>query len=589
MNVLNNMTLRAKLLASFFVVSLFTLGVGVYGSINMHEIDENDTKLYEQNLVPLSTISNIANNMQRIRLNAMEAIYENNKSEFNKDVERIKNFMTANSENMAKYEKMLSSDQERVLYKKVAENSQLFTSVIDKVLALTAAEKSGEAAEFLSKEGRIIARNYQESLDSLIKENERQGKLASEGNTASANAAATMMYAAMAFSFLASMGLGMLLTSHVGGLLGEDPGYLADVAKKIAGGDLDVAFRAEKKRGGVYAVIQDMVKTMKGKIAEAEQKTAEAAEQARLAQLATDEANEAKAKAERAKAEGMIAAAQQLEKIVEVISSASEELSAQVEQSSRGTEVQSQRVAETATAMDEMNATVIEVAKNASQAADSAGNARSKAVDGAKVVAEAVESITDVQQKSVILKTDMVSLGKQAEGIGQIMNVISDIADQTNLLALNAAIEAARAGDAGRGFAVVADEVRKLAEKTMAATKEVGEAIGSIQQGARKNLENVEHSVVTIEQATNLANQSGMALKAIVAMVESAADQVRSIAAASDQQSAASDEITKSIEDINIISGETASAMTQSAQAVGELASQAQTLRTLIEKMKSGA
>jgi len=301
------------------------------------------------------------------------------------------------------------------------------------------------------------------------------------------------------------------------------------------------------------------------------------------------EAVEAKERAERAKAEGMMQAAAQLQKVVEIIGSASEELSAQIEQSSRGTEVQSQRVGETATAMEEMNATVLEVAKNASQAADSSHNARNKAVEGAKVVAHAVASITEVQKKSVTLKEDMAVLGKQAEGIGQIMNVISDIADQTNLLALNAAIEAARAGDAGRGFAVVADEVRKLAEKTMTATKEVGEAISGIQQGARKNLENVEYSVITIEQATGLANESGAALKEIVALVEVSTDQVRSIATASEEQSAASEEINRSIEDINRISGETASAMNQSAQAVGELARQAQTLRTLIEDMKSGA
>ena len=301
------------------------------------------------------------------------------------------------------------------------------------------------------------------------------------------------------------------------------------------------------------------------------------------------EAVEAKERAERAKAEGMIAAARQLETIVEAVSSASEELSAQIEQSSRGTEAQSQRVAETATAMEEMNATVLEVAKNASQAAESSHNARDKAVEGAKVVASAVESITSVQTNSVKLKDDMAVLGKQAEGIGQIMNVISDIADQTNLLALNAAIEAARAGDAGRGFAVVADEVRKLAEKTMTATKEVGEAISGIQQGARRNLENVENSVGTIEQATALANESGAALKEIVTLVEVSTDQVRSIATASEQQSAASEEINHSIEDINRISGETASAMNQSAQAVGELSSQAQSLRALIENMKSGA
>ncbi|MDO9631730.1 MAG: methyl-accepting chemotaxis protein, partial [Humidesulfovibrio sp.] len=320
---------------------------------------------------------------------------------------------------------------------------------------------------------------------------------------------------------------------------------------------------------------------------EADQKSLEAAEQARLAGIATDEANAAKAQAERAKAEGMMQAATQLEHVVEIISSASEELSAQVEQSSRGTEVQSQRVAETATAMEEMNATVLEVARNASQAADSSGNARAKALDGAKIVGQVVDGIKTIQNVSLTMKTDMGVLGKQAEGIGQIMNVISDIADQTNLLALNAAIEAARAGDAGRGFAVVADEVRKLAEKTQTATKEVGDAISGIQLGTRKNLENVERAVVTVEEATDLANKSGEALQEIVHLVEISTDQVRSIATASEEQSAASEEINHSIEDISRISSETADAMNQSAQAVGELASQAQTLRRLIGEMKS--
>jgi len=245
-------------------------------------------------------------------------------------------------------------------------------------------------------------------------------------------------------------------------------------------------------------------------------------------------------------------------------------------------------VAETATAMEEMNATVLEVAKNASQASDSSHDARNKALEGAKIVAQVVTSIGSVQTVSAAMKEDMGLLGKQAEGIGAIMNVISDIADQTNLLALNAAIEAARAGDAGRGFAVVADEVRKLAEKTMTATKEVGDAISGIQHGTKKNLENVERAVTAIEQATTLANSSGETLQEIVHLVEVSADQVRSIAAASEQQSAASEEINRSIEEVNRISSETAGAMTQSAQAVGELANQAGNLRGLIEKMKSG-
>ena len=116
------------------------------------------------------------------------------------------------------------------------------------------------------------------------------------------------------------------------------------------------------------------------------------------------------------------------------------------------------------------------------------------------MVKSAINGIEAVHKQFTTIKNDIDQLGQQAQSIGQIMDVISDIADQTNLLALNAAIEAARAGEAGRGFAVVADEVRKLAEKTMSATKEVGQAISDIQEGTRRNIESVEQSVVTIQE-----------------------------------------------------------------------------------------
>jgi methyl-accepting chemotaxis protein len=268
------------------------------------------------------------------------------------------------------------------------------------------------------------------------------------------------------------------------------------------------------------------------------------------------------------------------------VAAAAEEISAQVEQSSRGAEEQANRVSETATAMEEMNATVLEVAKNAGQAASTAEQAKSKAEEGAAYIRQLVEFIGKVLDTSKTSLEDMGVLGEQAEGIGNIMNVISDIADQTNLLALNAAIEAARAGDAGRGFAVVADEVRKLAEKTMTATKEVGEAIEGIQAGTRKNYAQVEQAVDAVEEATRLANTSEDSLLQIVQLVDDTADQVRSIATASEQQSAASEEINRSIEQISSISSETSQAMSQAEQAVTELAGQAGVLKGLIDEMK---
>ena len=314
---------------------------------------------------------------------------------------------------------------------------------------------------------------------------------------------------------------------------------------------------------------------------------AEAEHEREEATRALDEARQAQVLAESAKTEGMLQAARQLEAVVEIVSSASQDLAVKIGQSRTGAADQSNRVRDTATAMEEMNATVREVAQNAQQAAGIADQARQQAQEGAQIVNSAVKGIESVHEQSLALRQDMDLLGKQAENIGQVMGVIADIADQTNLLALNAAIEAARAGEAGRGFAVVADEVRKLAEKTMTATQEVGQAIGGIQNGTKKNILNVEQSATAIEDATRLSIRSGDSLKQILEYVHLVNDQVQAIATASEQQSAASDEIGRSVEQVATISAETAQTMENAAHAVDGLAQQAQVLQRLITDMKT--
>ena len=372
---------------------------------------------------------------------------------------------------------------------------------------------------------------------------------------------------------------------------------MAVLVEKLARGDLSLTELEERSmsrdeaRGDEIGVMargtRGMLEGLRRLFAESEQKTAEAKAAAEQAAQAAAEANQARSEAENARRDGMLAAAHQLETVVEIVSSASAELSAQIEESERGAERQAARMAETATAMEEMNATVLEVARNAGAAAEVSDAARQRAEAGAVVVEKAVTGIRKVREQSLSLKQDMAALAENARSIGSLMSVISDIADQTNLLALNAAIEAARAGEAGRGFAVVADEVRKLAEKTMSATNHVGDAIKDIQASTAKSMEQVDGAVLSIEEATELANQSGAALGEIVVMVDKAADQVRAIAAASEQQSAASEEINASITQVNNIAAETAQAMEQSTQAVAELAEQAQTLSTLIADMKN--
>ena len=364
---------------------------------------------------------------------------------------------------------------------------------------------------------------------------------------------------------------------------------LMDAARLVSRGQYDKvpsddAFSGEMLE--LHFALKEMVNSLVTSLKTAEDKTSEAEEQTAKATKALDMAAEAQEKAERARKEGLQQAAVQLETIVSNIGNVSQELSALIEQTRRGTERQAARSTETATAMEEMNAAVMEVAKNASDAAQHAEVTRDSVLNEAKAVTEVVTTIDDVATRSEQMMTSLGELGDKAQGIGQIMDVISDIADQTNLLALNAAIEAARAGEAGRGFAVVADEVRKLAEKTMQATSEVGAAVSAIQQGTAHSIEAMQQTTDVVGECTALAKEAGEALSNTTTVIEDSADMVRTIATASEQQSATSEEINTSVEDVNRLAEEMASAAAHSATTMETLAGLSVELQQIIATLK---
>jgi methyl-accepting chemotaxis protein len=268
------------------------------------------------------------------------------------------------------------------------------------------------------------------------------------------------------------------------------------------------------------------------------------------------------------------------------VTAASRSLAEKIAAANDGALRQRDRAEEAATAMEQMNKTVIEVAGNAAATASMSEETRELARSGESVVNQSVSMIRDVYAQSSGLRDQMADLGEHAKGIGAIMGVITDIADQTNLLALNAAIEAARAGEAGRGFAVVADEVRKLAEKTMNATHQVGNSIKAIQDSAKHSIKSTDTANQALEACRELVEQSGTSLHAIVDKVEESAAQVQNIATAAEEQAATSEQINRATDTVNAIAIETAEAMQESSTAIETLNTLSEDLRTAIGKMQ---
>ncbi len=271
---------------------------------------------------------------------------------------------------------------------------------------------------------------------------------------------------------------------------------------------------------------------------------------------------------------------------VSATASASTEISSSTEEMAAGAEEQSRQASEVAVSVEEMTRTIIETTRNASNANEASTSYGKIAKEGGIIVSETIEGMTRISlvvQKSAETVTQ---LGNSSGQIGEIIQVIDDIADQTNLLALNAAIEAARAGEHGRGFAVVADEVRKLAERTTKATKEIATMIKQIQKDTEDAVVSMKEGTSEVENGKKLADQAGESLNQIIAGADNVVGIITQVAAASEQQSSASEQISKNIEAISSVTQQSAAGVQQIARAAEDLNRLTQNLENLIGRFK---
>jgi methyl-accepting chemotaxis protein len=583
------MKLTTKLVLSFSSIIVLMLALfGVY-YINTERIDHAVGHMDQQYVPSMVAVQTMASLLYSARSDLAALTPHTDRVTIAEYRDRIKRALKQFAQHAEVYEALIQArknDGEPVdaeLWANIVAQLQAQDKTREEIIRL-AGEADTDASIALFTRSRADFIRLARYFDQLVQHDvERSQAAAAEAQNVARQsriAGAALALVGILFSIAVTAGITLAIKRQ----LGKDPAQLQLIAGRVAAGDYDLEHSGRQQ--GVYASLVLMVQALKANIESARCESEKAQEESARANAALLQAEAAERDA-RAKTEAMEQVAEALEEVAHIVATASEQVGATIHQAGTSADCTAQRLTEAATGMEQMNATVGEVAQNATVASDSSAQTRTRAEAGAKVVLHALQSIETVRATSMRLKDDMEQLGEHAQAITRIMNVISDIADQTNLLALNAAIEAARAGDAGRGFAVVADEVRKLAEKTMASTHDVDTAIKAIQQSVVRSAKSVDEAVEGVALATQAAQQSGQALEGIVGTVEETASQVSAIATASEQQAVATNEINRTIGDVTDLSRQTAAAMSAASRAVAGLSAQARNLEGLIEQMQS--
>jgi methyl-accepting chemotaxis protein len=284
--------------------------------------------------------------------------------------------------------------------------------------------------------------------------------------------------------------------------------------------------------------------------------------------------------------ETVLRVAGEVSELAERLAAAASEISTSTDQMSATAGEQSANMATMAQTAEQMNDTIRQSADSASSSAALARVAGETAEKGGAAVDQTIESINLINADINNVARTVGDLAVKSDEIGQVVEVIEDIADQTNLLALNAAIEAARAGEAGRGFSVVADEVRKLAEKTGQATREVAETVKAIRESTSATVTRMDNARSNVGQGVERASEAGDMLDQIVSGVTEVSEKVEQIAAAAEQQSASMNQIARNVDGMATGAQETAATIGEIARSAGELSAMGARLQEIVSRFK---
>ena len=341
-----------------------------------------------------------------------------------------------------------------------------------------------------------------------------------------------------------SIFLGTRILSNLLTQLGGEPTDAANIAREIAGGNLTIDTSRWKARdGSIISALTQMLKQLQLSIAS-------------------------------------------VQTVSNHLNQTSLELSASSQKTIRDLRLQQEETEQVSAAMNQMTATVTDVARNTQSAAQASHTADNEFTDGNHLVSQSLQSILDLSHEVDHTADSITQLAKDSNEIGKVMEVIRGIAEQTNLLALNAAIEAARAGEQGRGFAVVADEVRTLASRTHASTQEIQGMIERLQNGVANAVKAMDKGRQEAQQTVSYAEKTKGVLSKIKSSVSTINGMNMQIAAAAEEQTMVADEINKNIVNISQVTQLTVTTVNQVEKYSEELLKSAQDLKARISYFK---